>query len=98
MHQPALTFIGIVHKDLEDRADAPKNYTESQKVGTLEIDSEYQKGLEGIKAGQTIVVLFWIHMAERDILEVHPRGDSSREIQGVFSTRSSIRHCNGYRR
>lgn len=32
-------------------------------MGTLEIYSEYQEGLDGISVGQTIVVLFWLHKA-----------------------------------
>ncbi len=69
----------------------PKNYTESTETGTLEIYPEYREGLEGIEAGQTIVALFWLHRARRDLLRVHPRGDQRRDLQGVFSLRSPMR-------
>lgn len=39
----------------------------------------------------TIVVLFWLHEASRDILKVYPRGDKSKGLRGVFATRSPAR-------
>jgi len=91
MEQPQLHIIGMLHGDIVSRDDAPKNYSESNRVGTIEIFSQYTEGLEGIVPGQTIVVLFWLHEARRDILKVHPRGDKSRNQRGVFTTRSPIR-------
>jgi len=91
MEQPVLQIIGVLHGDIVSRDDAPKNYSESQRVGTLEIYPEYREGLDGIVAGQTIVVLFWLHQASREVLKVYPRGDRSRGLRGVFATRSPIR-------
>jgi tRNA-Thr(GGU) m(6)t(6)A37 methyltransferase TsaA len=91
MEQPQLHIIGMLHGDIISRDDAPKNYSESNRVGTIEVFSQYTEGLEGIAPGQTVVVLFWLHEARRDILKVHPRGDKSRKQQGVFTTRSPIR-------
>ena len=48
-------------------------------------------GLDGIEVGQTIVVLFWLDRASRDVLKVYPRGDRSRGLRGVFATRSPVR-------
>lgn len=86
-----LQIIGLLHGDIKSRADAPKNYDESERVGTLEIFPEYEAGLDGIAAGQTIVVLFWLHESSRDVLQVYPRGDRSRGLCGVFATRSPMR-------
>ena len=47
--------------------------------------------LAGIRAGDEVIVLTWLHRARRDVLRVHPRGDVSRAQQGVFSTRSPHR-------
>lgn len=90
-NQPILQIIGILHGDIVSREDAPKNYDESNRSGTLEIYPDYQVGLDGIAVGQTIVVLFWLHKADRDVLKVYPRGDRSRGLRGVFSTRSPAR-------
>jgi L-fuculose-phosphate aldolase len=91
MKQPTLQLIGVLHGDITSRQDAPKNYDESQRIGTLEIYPEYQEGLDGIEVGQTIVVLFWLHQSARDVLKVYPRGDRSRGLRGVFATRSPMR-------
>lgn len=83
--------IGILHCDLKTREQAPKNYDESKHVGTIEIFPEFLAALEGISKGDTIVVLFWLDRADRSILRVHPRGDTSKPKRGVFSTRSPVR-------
>lgn len=89
--QFTLQIIGILHGDISSREDAPKNYSESERIGSLEIFPEFVEALDGIVPGQTIVVLFWLHLAARDILKVHPRGDMSRKLRGVFATRSPSR-------
>jgi L-fuculose-phosphate aldolase len=89
----ALTIqpIGILHCDLKKREQTPKNYDESEHGGTIEIYPQFIAGLEGIHNGDTIVVLFWLDRADRNVLRVHPRGDTSRPKRGVFSTRSPVR-------
>lgn len=89
--QPVLHIIGMLHGDIVSREDAPKNFDESDRTGTLEIFPEFQDGLDGIEAGQTIVVVFWLHLSTRDTLKVYPRGDKSRGLRGVFATRSPMR-------
>ena len=91
MEQPRLDFIGQVHGDILKRQDAPKNYSESEHRGVLEIYPKYAEGMEDITAGETIVVLFWFHKSDRDVLKVYPRGDRSNGLRGVFSTRSPAR-------
>jgi tRNA-Thr(GGU) m(6)t(6)A37 methyltransferase TsaA len=38
-----------------------------------------------------VIVLTWLHLARRDVLRVHPRGDPANPEQGVFGTRSPDR-------
>ena len=87
----AVQPIGILHCDITSKELAPKNYDISRQPGTIEIFPEFLAALEGINKGNIIVVLFWLHKAERDILRVHPRGDTNRPKRGVFSTRSPVR-------
>jgi len=47
--------------------------------------------LDGLRVGDEIVVLTWLDRADRDVMRVHPRGDVSNPVQGVFSTRSPAR-------
>ena len=86
-----ITPIGVIHCRLQTAGDTPKNFTESEQVGTLEVFPEYQEAMVGLKIGQTRVALFWLHKAKRDLLKVYPRGDKSRGLHGVFSTRSPMR-------
>lgn len=57
----------------------------------LEISPQAAPGLMGIMAGDELIVLTWLHLAERDVLQVHPRGDPDRPLTGVFATRSPDR-------
>jgi L-fuculose-phosphate aldolase len=41
--------------------------------------------------GGKIIVICWMHRADRDRLKVHPRGQEDRPERGVFSTRSPHR-------
>ena len=91
MISPELKIIGILHSDIYSLDEAPKGYDESDRTGTLEIFPEFEAGLEGVEAGQTVVVLFWLHRSARDILKVHPRGNRKNPLRGVFSTRSPVR-------
>ena len=43
------------------------------------------------KPGDEIIVITWLHRAERDVLQVHPRGDPANPLTGVFLTRSPDR-------
>lgn len=86
-----LTPIGLMHCELREPSQAPKNYDESTFSGTIEIFPEFEAGLKGIEAGQTVVALFWLDQASRDTLQVYPRGDKSRGLYGVFATRSPMR-------
>ena len=57
----------------------------------LELRLETVQGLAGIKVGDELFVLTWLHLAQRDVLQVHPRGDINRPLTGVFTTRSPDR-------
>jgi tRNA-Thr(GGU) m(6)t(6)A37 methyltransferase TsaA len=83
--------IGRVESPLASAADAPRQGDEGAPDAYLILDSDIQAGLNGITAGAEIIVLTWLHQADRGILTVHPRGDLNRPEQGVFSTRSASR-------
>ena len=91
MEQLLLRVIGKVRSPIKPGMDIPKNYDESGQTGELEIEPEFSDGLDGIRAGQTIVVLCWLDQADRQVLRVYPRGDKTRGLRGVFATRSPAR-------
>ena len=47
--------------------------------------------IDGLAAGDEIIVITWLHAAKRDVLKVHPRSDPTRALTGVFATRSPDR-------
>ena len=87
----AIRPIGHVESPLTSMADAPRQGDEDAPDAYLILDSEVGAGLDGIAVGDEIIVLTWLHQADRRVLTVHPRGDLTRPEQGVFSTRAPSR-------
>lgn len=83
--------IGIIHSELKRREDAPLQGDESAPKARLEVFSAYVPGLDGIQKGDEIIIITWLHLANRDVLQVHPRGNLNAPLRGVFSTRSPDR-------
>jgi tRNA-Thr(GGU) m(6)t(6)A37 methyltransferase TsaA len=86
-----LLEIGRVESPLRERADAPKQGDEGAPEAWLAFEPRFAAGLEGIAAGDEVLVLTWLDRAARDVLRVHPRGDVARGEHGVFATRSPDR-------
>jgi tRNA-Thr(GGU) m(6)t(6)A37 methyltransferase TsaA len=83
--------IGRVESPLVDLANAPKQGHEGAPNAWLIIDERFGDGLRGLEVGAEVIVLTWLDRAERDVLLVHPRGDPTNPLQGVFNTRSPAR-------
>ena len=83
--------IGRVESPLTDPALAPRQADEGAPEAWLVFDPGVAEGLRGIRAGDEVLLLTWLDRARRDVLSVHPRGDPSRPLEGVFSTRSPHR-------
>ena len=83
--------IGFVRSELTRPEHAPMQGDEGAPDAWLELTSEAAPGLAGIQVGDELIVLTWLHLAERDVLQVHPRGDLTRPLTGVFATRSPDR-------
>ena len=83
--------IGRVDSPLTSTSEAPRQGDEGAPDVYLILDSKVQDALDGIAVGDEIIVLTWLHEADRSVLRVHPRGDLNRPEQGVFSTRAPSR-------
>ena len=88
---PLLNPIGVVRSPLRNRADAPRQGSEGAPDAWILLEPSYADALQGIAAGDELIVLTWLHQADRAVLQVHPRDDVSRPLTGVFATRSSDR-------
>jgi tRNA-Thr(GGU) m(6)t(6)A37 methyltransferase TsaA len=83
--------IGHVESALANRSEAPRQPDEGAPDGWLVLDPAYEAALDGISAGDDLVLVTWLDRADRGTLAVHPRGDTSRPLTGVFATRSPDR-------
>src|SRR5262245_59727195 len=91
MSNYVLEPIGTIRSEIKNREDAPLFYTEGAPNAHLELSPSYWDGLEAMKVGDEIIVITWPHRAIRHALRVHPRGDTSRPLAGVFLTQSADR-------
>ena len=89
--QFALHVVGFIRSTLRSLSDAPRQGAEGAPDGWLEIHPVFAPALHGIVAGDELWVITWLHEADRDVLEVHPRDDPSAPLTGVFRTRSQHR-------
>ena len=83
--------IGVVRSTLRTRADAPNQAFEGAPEAVLEIEPAFADALHLIEAGDELIVLTWLHQADRSVLQTHPRDDEAVPLTGVFRTRSSDR-------
>jgi tRNA-Thr(GGU) m(6)t(6)A37 methyltransferase TsaA len=86
-----LVPIGLVRSTLRTRADAPRQGSEGAPDASIVVEPSFADALHGIRVGDELILLTWLHEADRDVLRVHPRDDESRPLTGVFATRSSDR-------
>jgi tRNA-Thr(GGU) m(6)t(6)A37 methyltransferase TsaA len=82
--------IGVVRSSLRSLEDAPRQ-ARGAPPATLVVAPAFQEALLGIRVGQRLDVLTWLHQADRSVLQVHPMSDRSLPLAGVFATRSPDR-------
>jgi tRNA-Thr(GGU) m(6)t(6)A37 methyltransferase TsaA len=83
--------VGVIRSRLKSRSRAPKQGNEGAPDVWVEIDPCFAACLDGLAAGDDIIVITWLHQARRETMKVHPRSDPERRLTGVFATRSPDR-------
>jgi tRNA-Thr(GGU) m(6)t(6)A37 methyltransferase TsaA len=83
--------IGRVESPLTDPAAAPKQGHEGAPDAWLALAPDVAAGVDGVRPGDRLVVVTWLHQADRRVLRVHPRDDPANPETGVFATRSADR-------
>jgi tRNA-Thr(GGU) m(6)t(6)A37 methyltransferase TsaA len=89
--QYSLEPLGVVHSELTGLDEAPRQGDEGAPAAWLAFTPLAAEGIAGIKVGDELFLLTWLHLADRAVLQVHPRGDQTRPLTGVFTTRSPDR-------
>jgi tRNA-Thr(GGU) m(6)t(6)A37 methyltransferase TsaA len=83
--------VGRVESALRDRDSAPRQGDEGAPVARIVLFEEFADAARDLTPGDEVIVLTWLHLADRDVQSVHPRGDERRPLTGVFATRASDR-------
>jgi tRNA-Thr(GGU) m(6)t(6)A37 methyltransferase TsaA len=83
--------IGRIRSLLHTLEESPRQGGEGAPEATLEVDDSFARALDGLASGDDLIVITWLHCADRALLKVHPRNDLRNPLTGVFATRSPDR-------
>ncbi|MBO3083109.1 tRNA (N6-threonylcarbamoyladenosine(37)-N6)-methyltransferase TrmO [Cellulomonas fengjieae] len=83
--------VGWVRSPVADRADAVRQGDEGAPDVVIDLVPAVAAAAADLRAGDELLLLTWLHLADRTTLAVHPRGDVTRPSTGVFATRSPDR-------
>ena len=83
--------IGWVESPLVDRDSAPRQGDEGAPDAWIVFNDDVREAIADLEVGSDVIVLTWLDRADRGVLATRPRGDASRPLTGVFSTRSPDR-------
>ncbi|MFX1520214.1 MAG: tRNA (N6-threonylcarbamoyladenosine(37)-N6)-methyltransferase TrmO [Promethearchaeota archaeon] len=81
--------IGVIRSPYKTKSEAPRQGRLVQTLGTIEIFPEYVDGLKGIELRSHVILIYWLHQANRKTL-ITPTPDDPTP-RGVFSIRSPNR-------
>ena len=87
----SLWSVGVIRSTLTERHGAPKQAAEGAPDAWLDVHPLAAEGLLGISVGDELIVITWLHQGRRNVLQVHPRGNPTNPLTGVFATRSPDR-------
>src|SRR5262245_3147348 len=89
--RPLLRPVGVIRSTIKKRSQSPMQGSEGAPDAWLEIEPFAAKCMDGLKAGDDLIVITWLHQARRETMKVHPRSDPRNPLMGVFATRSPDR-------
>jgi tRNA-Thr(GGU) m(6)t(6)A37 methyltransferase TsaA len=86
----AITLEPIGHVESRFQENTPSEEMRDH-LSRLVLRPDLVEGLDGLAAGDAIVVLFYFDRSQGYLLRRHPRGDKTRPVRGVFALRSQHR-------
>jgi tRNA-Thr(GGU) m(6)t(6)A37 methyltransferase TsaA len=89
--EQTIQFIGKIESSLKSIEECPLQETENAPEASIQIFAEFTEGVRDIRAGQEILLLTWLHLADRSVITCYPRNNRESPHIGVFSTRSPDR-------
>ncbi|MBS3783964.1 MAG: tRNA (N6-threonylcarbamoyladenosine(37)-N6)-methyltransferase TrmO [Anaerolineae bacterium] len=81
--------IGYVERDKSH--DALRGKALREQPARIALDPAVTDALLGLRLGSNVLVLCYFDRSDRDVLQVHPRGNMDNPLRGVFATRSPAR-------
>jgi len=84
----ALVFIGRIRTPFATRAECPHRGRPDGPECRIEVEAPWRPALAGLNPGGRLEVLYWMHLARRDLLVQAPKG---RAPSGTFALRSPNR-------
>lgn len=88
--EDVVTYSAIGHVENAFDEPAPPDQIRAAE-SRIVLDPALAEGLQGLEAGQRIMVVFYFHRSQGYALRQHPRGDRTREPCGVFALHSPHR-------
>lgn len=85
----ALVFIGRIDTPWKTRAACPRRGDVDGPACRIVVDALWHAALDGLRPGAILQVLYWMHLARRDLVHQHPRGRGGPI--GTFALRSPVR-------
>jgi len=85
----SLRPIGVIRSPYKTPQEAPYQGGLVENVCEVEVFPEFEEGLKDVEGCSHLILLYWLHKAERDKLIVYPPHD--QKPHGVFATRSPHR-------
>ena len=85
----SLHFIGRIRTPYRSLDECPANVDPDGPPCEVIVDEVFAPGIEGLVAGQQVLLLYWLGEADRQALRKKRRG--SGEVRGVFALRSPHR-------
>jgi tRNA-Thr(GGU) m(6)t(6)A37 methyltransferase TsaA len=89
--EATIKFIGTIHSELKKIEDCPLQENENAPDASIMIFKEFIEGIKDISVGSEIMLLTWLHKADRSVIRCIPRREYESPLIGVFSTRSPDR-------
>ena len=86
-----IKYIGKISSVLKTIEDCPLQGNENAPDADVIIYPEFIEGIKDIKPGAEMLLLTWLHAADRSIIKCYPRNNIDAPVVGVFSTRSPSR-------
>lgn len=84
--------IGAIETPYKTMEDCPSRHNGNDYLPcTIRLTEEAAPGLAGFKAGDRALVLYWLHQARRDLVQLPVREGVRDRPLGVFTTRTPPR-------